>query len=347
MHGHHSHHNASGTDSHTHAHAGHAHDQHDHKHDDRHSQGHGGHGHSHGPINYDRVFAIGVSLNLGYALIEAVAGLWLNSLALVADAGHNLSDVLGLVLAWAAVWLSRRKPSARHSYGLGRTSILAALANAVLLFAALGVIVWESIGRLTAPQAIATGPVMAVALVGIVINGFTAWLFMRGSKTDLNVRGAYLHMVADAAVSAGVVASAALMGATNWLWLDPLTSLVIAAVIAWGSWSLLVDSLRLSLDAVPRHIDAGAVARFLAADPHVNDVHDLHIWALSTEAVALTVHLVCPDGHPGDDWLETLCHELHERHDIDHATVQIETGNTRFAGCHKHCGIDLPAAAAH
>jgi len=298
-------------------------------------------------MNYDRVFAIGVTLNLGYALVEVMAGLWLNSLALVADAGHNLPDVLGLVLAWAAVWLSRHKPSVRHSYGLGRTSILAALANAVLLFAALGVIVWESIGRLTAPQPVATGPVMAVALVGIVINGFTAWLFVRGSKTDLNVRGAYLHMVADAAVSAGVVASAALMGVTQWLWLDPLTSLMIAAVIAWGSWSLLVDSLRLTLDAVPRHVDADAVARFLAADPRVKGVHDLHIWALSTEAVALTVHLVCPDGHPGDAWLEQLCRELHEQHDIDHPTVQIETGESRFSGCHKHCGIDLPASAAH
>lgn len=369
MHGHHTHHSASGTGQREHAHGhvqgGNAHEEHDHGYDENHphahaeepshppvgdprqqrGHAHGGHGHSHGPVNYDRAFAIGVTLNLGYALIEVVAGLWLNSLALVADAGHNLSDVLGLVLAWAAVWLSRRKPSARHSYGLGRTSILAALANAVLLFAALGVIVWESIGRLTAPQPIATGPVMAVALVGIAINGFTAWLFMRGSRTDLNVRGAYLHMVADAAVSAGVVASAALMGVTSWLWLDPVTSLVIAAVIAWGSWSLLVDSLRLSLDAVPRHVDAGAVARFLASDPHVRDLHDLHIWALSTEAVALTVHLVCPDGHPGDAWLERLCHELHERHDIDHATIQIETGDACFIRCHGHCGIDLPEVA--
>lgn len=296
-------------------------------------------------MNYDRVFAIGVALNLAYALIEAVAGLWLNSLALVADAGHNLSDVLGLVLAWAAVWLSRRKPSARHSYGLGRTSILAALANAILLFAALGVIVWESVGRLAAPQAIASGPVMAVALIGIAINGFTAWLFMRGSKTDLNVRGAYLHMVADAAVSAGVVVSAALMGVTHWLWLDPLTSLAISAVIAWGSWSLLVDSLRLSLDAVPRHIDGDGVARFLAADHRVKDVHDLHIWALSTEAVALTVHLVCPDGHPGDAWLERLCRDLHERYDIDHPTIQIETGSGGFERCQNSCGI--AATATH
>jgi cobalt-zinc-cadmium efflux system protein len=332
MQGHHSHHQQ------PHDHEAHAHaaDSHDHKH---------GHGHSHGPMNYDRVFAIGIALNVGYALIEAVAGFWLNSLALVADAGHNLSDVLGLILAWVAVWLSRRQPSARHSYGLGRSSILAALANAVLLLVAIGAIVWEALSRLLHAEAVAvaTGPVVWIATTGIVVNAFTAWLFMRGSKTDLNVRGAYLHMVADAAVSAGVVVSALLMAATGWLWLDPVTSLVIAAVIAFSSWRLLVDSLRLSLDAVPPHINADAVARYLMANPQVRELHDLHIWALSTEAVALTAHLVCPDGHPGDAWLAKICDELHDKFNIDHATIQVECGNDVHAKHPSNCGISVVA----
>ena len=292
-------------------------------------------------MNYDRAFAIGITLNVSYALIEAVAGFWLNSLSLVADAGHNLSDVLGLLLAWAAVWLSRRQPSARHSYGLGRSSILAALANAMLLLVALVVIVWESVSRFAHPQVIATGPVVWIAGIGILVNAFTAWLFMRGSQTDLNVRGAYLHMMADAAVSAGVVVSALVMAVTGWLWLDPFTSLVIAAVIAWSSWHLLVDSLQLSLDAVPSHIDADAVARYLAADPSVADLHDLHIWALSTEAVALTAHVVCPAGHPGDAWLARVCDELHEKHGIDHATIQVETGCAVHSGDRVQCGISV------
>lgn len=351
MQGHHSHHQ---NDTQPHDHAGHDHAAHDHTHAPAgathahaahaHSgHAHAGHGHAHGPINYDRVFAIGIALNVSYALIEATAGFWLNSLALIADAGHNLSDVLGLVLAWAAVWLSRRKPSSRHSYGLGRSSILAALANAVLLFVALGAIVWEAVSRFSQPQLIATGPVVWIASIGIAINAFTAWLFMRGSKTDLNVRGAYLHMVADAAVSLGVVVSALVMAVTGWLWLDPLTSLLIAAVIAVGSWRLLVDSLRLSLDAVPAHINADAVARHLAADSQVKELHDLHIWALSTEAVALTAHVVCPDGHPGDAWLARICEELHEKFAIDHATIQVEVGPDVHGDRAPHCGISFSA----
>ncbi|MEO7256053.1 MAG: cation diffusion facilitator family transporter [Casimicrobium sp.] len=331
----------------------HPHD-HDHPHDhghDHHARdaGHGDHGghshgpggHSHGPMNYDRVFAIGIALNVTYAAIEAAAGFWLNSLSLVADAGHNFSDVLGLLLAWAAVWLSRREPSSRHSYGLGRSSILAAMANAMLLFAALGVIVWESMTRFANPQPIMTGPVVWIATIGILINGFTAWLFMRGSKTDINVRGAYLHMVADAAVSLGVVVSALVMAWTGWLWLDPLTSLIIAAVIAVGSWRLLVDSVRLSLDGVPPHIDAVAVSRYLAADVHVKALHDLHIWALSTETVALTAHVVCPNGHPGDAWLTLICDELSEKYDIDHATIQVETTDEVHAKDAPVCGISF------
>ena len=325
----------------------HSHHQHDHAthqpaaHDHGHPHAQAGHGHGHGPVNYDRVFAIGIALNISYALIEATAGFWLNSLALVADAGHNLSDVLGLLLAWAAVWLSRRKPSPRHSYGLGRSSILAALANAVLLFGALGAIVLEAVTRFAEPHAIATAPVAWIATIGIGVNAFTAWLFMRGSKTDLNVRGAYLHMMADAAVSVGVVVSALVMAVTGWLWLDPLTSLVIAAVIAWSAWGLLVDSLRLSLDAVPAHINADAVARYLAADPQVKALHDLHIWALSTEAVALTAHVICPDGHPGDDWLAGKCKELHQQFAIDHATIQVEVGHDVHGDHAPHCGISF------
>lgn len=336
MQGHHTHHQpppATKTHDHTHDHD-HGHGQ-DHKHDTK------SHGHSHGPMNYDRAFAVGIALNASYALIEAVAGFWLHSLSLVADAGHNLSDVVGLLLAWAAVWLSRRKPSARHSYGLGRSSILAALANAMLLMVAIAFIAWEAVARFSHPHLVATGPVVWIASIGIAVNAFTAWLFMRGSKTDLNVRGAYLHMVADAVVSAGVVVSALLMAATGWLWLDPATSIVIAAVIAWSSWRLLVDSLHLSLDAVPPHINAEAVGRYIASDPLVKDLHDLHIWALSTEAVALTAHVVCPAGHPGDVWLARVCDELHEKHGIDHATIQVETGDAVHAHDTARCGIQV------
>ncbi len=287
------------------------------------------HAHSHAPATYDRAFAIGIALNVSYALAEAIAGWWLNSLALIADAGHNFSDVIGLLLAWFAVWLSRKEPSAKHSYGLGRSSILAALANAVLLLVAVGVIVWEALHRISAPQTFATTPVMLIATVGIAINAFTAWLFMRGrggTPSDLNIRGAYLHMVADAAVSAGVVLSALVVSFTAWYWLDPAVSIAIAVVIAWSTWGLLSNSLRLSLDGVPAHIDAKAIEAFLTAQPEVGELHDLHIWALSTEAVALTAHVVCPKGHPGDAWLARVSEALHERFAIDHATIQVETG---------------------
>ncbi|MGL5003188.1 MAG: cation diffusion facilitator family transporter, partial [Casimicrobium sp.] len=249
--------------------------------------------------------------------------------------GHNFSDVIGLLLAWFAVWLSRKAPSAKHSYGLGRSSILAALANAVLLLVAGGVIVWAAVHRLSAPQTFATTPVMLIATVGIAINAFTAWLFMRGSKTDLNVRGAYLHMVADAAVSAGVVVSALVVAVTAWYWLDAVVSIAIAIVIAWSTWGLLSNSLRLSLDGVPAHIDAKAIETFFTTQPEVGELHDLHIWALSTEAVALTAHVVCPKGHPGDAWLARVSEELHDRFDIDHATIQIETGEVECLHLHR------------
>ncbi len=297
-------------------------------------------GHSHAPASYDRAFAVGVSLNLLYCVAEAVAGLWLGSLALIADAGHNLSDVLGLLLAWGAVWLSRRAPTETHSYGLGRSSILAALANAALLLVAVGIIVWEALHRFAAPHPVSTTPVIIIASIGIAVNGFTAWLFMRGSQTDLNVRGAYLHMAADALVSFGVVVSAIIIAATGWFWLDPATSIVIAAVIAWGTFGLLRQSLRLSLDGVPAHINVPALLSHMTQKPEVAEVHDLHVWALSTEAVALTAHVVCPRGHPGDAWLAALSHELHEKFAIDHATIQIETTKDFHPTSTEKCGIE-------
>ena len=356
MQGHHSHHQHDPSHEHahqqahaqTHASGTHDHARHAHEHEYAHTSAQASKGnhasHNHGPMNYDRAFAIGITLNLLYALAEAVAGIWIGSLALIADAGHNLSDVIGLLLAWGAVWLSRRAPTEKHSYGLGRSSILAALANAMLLLVAVGIIVWEAAHRFVSPTPISTTLVIWIATVGIAVNAFTAWLFMRGSKNDLNVRGAYLHMVADAAVSLGVVIAAVLMRYTNWWWLDPVVSIIIALVIAWGTWGLLRDSLRLSLDGVPAHIDAKGVAQFIAANPQVKEVHDLHIWALSTEAVALTAHVVCPEGHPGDAWLATLCNALHDKFDIDHATIQVETGGAVHAKHAKNpadCGISF------
>src|ERR1700704_3920692 len=274
-----------------------AHEHHDHDHAPGHS-----HAHDHGPANYDRAFAIGIALNIGFVVIEAVYGIVANSLALLADAGHNLGDVLGLVMAWGAATLVKRRPSARYTYGLKRSSILVSLANAGLLLLAVGAIVWEAVQRLGKPEPVAEMTVIWVALVGIAINGATALLFMSGRKSDLNIKGAFLHMAADAVVSFGVVVAALAIMATGWLWLHPAVSLVIAVVITVGTWSLLRDSLNLALDAVPAHVDHREVDRYLAALPGVTDVHDLHIWAMSTTEVAMTVHLVRP-GATLDDGL--------------------------------------------
>ena len=300
---------------------------HEHDHDHLHGSRHGGHGHSHFGPDFGRAFAFGIGLNLLFVGVEVLYGLLANSLALLADAGHNLSDVLGLLLAWIATVLARRTPTARRTYGLRRSSILASLANALLLLAAVGGIAWEALIRLRHPEPAASNTVMMVAGIGILINGLTAWLFASGSKSDLNVRGAFLHMAADAAVSAGVVLSALTMGYTGWLWLDPATSLVIAAVILVGTWGLLRDSIDLSLDAVPRHIDPQAVEAFLASLPGVQAVHDLHIWAMGTTEVALTVHLVKPDATVDDALLELIGRELATRFGIGHATVQLERGD--------------------
>ena len=302
----------------------HSHDDHDHDHSHDHAHDHGGHGHSHVPANFGPAFLIGICLNVGFVLIEAIAG-WLgNSVALLADAGHNLSDVLGLVVAWVATILAARLPSARFTYGLRGSSILAALFNAVFLLVAVGGIAWEAIIRFSHPEAAHGLTVIGVAAAGIVVNGVTAWLFASGSKGDINIRGAFLHMVADAAVSAAVVIAGILMIFTGWVWLDPLTSLVICAVIVWGTWSLLRDSLFMSLDAVPSGVDPAAVRAFLLRQPGVDGLHDLHIWPMSTTEIALTAHLVMSGGHPGDAFLLGLCEELEHQFGIVHPTIQIE-----------------------
>lgn len=286
--------------------------------------GHGGHG-DHGQItNFGRAFAIGIGLNAAFVLIEAGYGFVANSTALLADAGHNLSDVLGLLVAWIAAVLSRRPPTPRLTYGLRKTSILAALANAILLLIACGAIMLEAIQRLIHPEPIESLTVIVVAATGIIINGITAWLFASGRNTDLNIRGAYLHMMADAAVSFGVVLAATAIMATGWLWLDPAMSLVIVAVIVAGTWSLLRESTAMTLAAVPSSIDPAAVRAFLAGHSGVASIHDLHIWAMSTTETALTAHLVMPAGNPGDAFLIETCHELQHRFGIGHATLQIE-----------------------
>lgn len=259
-------------------------------------------------------------------VVEAGAGLFTHSLALLADAGHNLSDVLGLVLAWGAATLAKRAPSGRHTYGLRKGTILASLTNAALLLAATGAIAWEAVRRFAAPTPVESGPVMIVAAVGIVINTATALMFMRGSKDDLNARGAFLHMAADAAVSAGVVLAALLMMLTGWLWIDSLTSLLIVAVIVLGTWGLLRDSLDMALDAAPRGIDPAAVRAWLAGRPGVSEVHDLHIWAMSTTETAMTAHVVRPAADDHDQFLHEICSELASKFKIGHATVQIEHG---------------------
>jgi cobalt-zinc-cadmium efflux system protein len=310
-------------------HAGHGHDHdhdhtHGHDHGHHHGHGHGPGGHHHAPADFGRAFAIGIALNVGFVVVEGLYGFAANSTALLADAGHNLSDVLGLVVAWIAAGLAKRPPTARLTYGLRGSSILAALANAVLLLIACGAILLEAVQRLRDPEPVATTTIMVVALIGIGINGFTAWLFAAGRADDLNIRGAFLHMAADAAVSAGVVVSALLIARTGWTWLDPLTSIGIVVVIVWGTWGLLRDSTAMSLAAVPPGIDPAEVRRWLAARPGVAAVHDLHIWPMSTTETALTAHLVMPAGHPGDGFLLDTCAGLAARFRIAHPTLQIE-----------------------
>ena len=310
----HAHHHGGG---HGGGHGGHRHGAHGH--------GHGGH-HGHAPTDFGRRFQIAIGLNVAIVIVQAVYGTLANSMALLADAGHNLSDVLGLIVAYAATRLAARPATSRFTYGLGSSSILAALFNACFLLLAVGALSWEAIRRLADPQPMQEVTVMVVAGIGMVLNGFTAWLFASGGKSDINLRGAFLHMAADAAVSAGVIVAALLVLLTGWVWLDPLTSLAINAVILAGTWSLLRQSLSMSLAAVPPGIDYAAVRDYLAGLPGVSGLHDLHVWPLSTTETALTVHLVMPEGHPGDGGMAEIAGTLAGRFSIDHPTLQVETG---------------------
>ncbi len=285
------------------------------------------HSHSHAPKDFGRAFAIGIALNLAYVAVEGGWGLHAGSLALVADAGHNLGDVLGLGLAWGAGVLARREPTPKRTYGLRRGSILAALGNALLLLVAVGGIAAEAIGRLRHPVAVAGGPVVAVAAVGIAVNIGTALLFLRGRREDLNVRGAFLHMVADAAVSLGVVIAGIAIWQTGLAWIDPAVSLAVAAVILAGTWGLLRESLDLALDTVPKGIELPTLRAFLGQLPGVCDVHDLHVWPMSTTEIALTAHLVLPGPRPADAFYDHAARELHDRFGIEHTTLQIESGD--------------------
>jgi cobalt-zinc-cadmium efflux system protein len=310
-------------------HAGHAH-SHDHGHHHGHSHSPGSH--SHAPANFGRAFAVGAALNIGFVIVEAVAGVLTGSLALLADAGHNLADVMGLLLAWAAVIVARRPPTARRTYGLRKATILASLANAGLLLAGVGAVAWEAIIRLGSPQPVATGWMAGVAAVGVLINAGTAMMFMRGRKDDLNLRGVYLHMAADAGISVGVVIAALAIFLTGWLWLDPVVTLIVLVVIVAGTWSLLRDSLDLALDAAPRGIDPARVRQTLSDLPGVADVHHIHIWAMSTTETALTAHLVAPAATP--DLLRVAAATLKAQFGIGHVTLQIES---EIAGCAAPC----------
>ncbi|MBN8475505.1 cation diffusion facilitator family transporter [Sulfuritalea sp.] len=295
------------------------------------------HSHTHAAFAFNRAFAIGIALNLGFVVVEAAAGLMAGSLALLADAGHNLSDVAGLVLAWVAALAAGRLPDSRHTYGWQRASILAAFANAVLLLVAMGSLLWEAGQRLQAPPPTDAVTVMVVAAIGVLVNGVTAALFMSGMKSDMNLRGAFLHMAGDALVSLGVVLAGALYLWTGWGWLDPVASMTIALLIIVGTWRLFRQSLHLLFDGVPESVVLAEVDALLRAQPGVDDVHDLHVWAMSTTGTALTAHLVMPGGHPGDAFLEQVGGELHDRFHITHPTLQIELGGHDH-GCARTLG---------
>lgn len=316
--------------AHAHAHH-HAHEGHGHSHGHEHS--HGGH-HHHAPADFGRAFAIGIALNTGFVVVEAVAGFLYGSMALVADAGHNLSDVLALALAWIAAIAARRPPSGRFTYGYKSSTILAALANALLLAIAIGAILFETFHRLTTPQAPQGTAMMLVAGIGIAINTLTAMLFMRGQE-DLNIRGAYLHMAADAAVSLGVVLAGAAILLTGLVWIDAAVSLAIVAVIGAGTWGLARDSVAMGLLAAPANIDLGEVRRHLAGLDGVAAVHDLHVWPMSTTETALTAHLVMPQRPASDTFLHDVAASLRARFGVNHATIQIESGET---ACEPSCG---------
>lgn len=318
------------TQAHIHQGHEHGHDDaaggHEHGHDDAPGHRHPPGGHHHAPASFGRAFAIGIVLNLAYVVGEAVYGVLAHSLALLADAGHNLGDVLGLAAAWLAEILGRRLPSQRFTYGLRRSSILSALSNAIVLLIVTGGIAWEAVRRLISPEPVAGKLIMIVAVVGILVNGGTALMFASGRKGDLNIRGAFLHMASDALMALAVVLAGALIWGTGWLWVDPAISLVVAVVIVAGTWSLLRHSLDLALDAVPPGIDCDAVEEFLRHLPGVTDLHDLHIWGMSTTETALTAHLVRPDLPTDDTLLQRAAEDLRRLYGIGHATFQVEHG---------------------
>ena len=305
-----------------------------HYHHHNHSHNHYGHSHTdvhHDTNNHSHAFLIAIALNTIFVVVELTYGFIANSTALIADAGHNLSDVLSLLLAWGAAFLGRKVPNERYTYGLRSTSILAALANAMLILVACGAIAWEAIHRFAQPPLIAGLTVTLVAGIGIVINGLSAWLFAKGSKGDLNIRSAYLHMLVDAIVSIGVVVAGLAMMFSDWYWLDPVISLVIVSIIVIGTWDLLRDSVQLALSAVPSHINMTAIEIYLRQCPGVEDIHDLHIWGMSTTESALTVHLVMPKGYPGDAFMDDIMLKLKKIYSIQHCTLQVEQGTTSHA----------------
>ena len=327
------------------AHA-HSHDHHDHSGHDHSGHDHGPGGHHHGPspeTPFSFAFGVGIALNSSFVIAEAVGGYWGHSAALLSDAGHNLGDVLGLGLAWGAGRLALRPAAGRYTYGFKGLTIQAALLNALLLYTALGVILWETVAHLHNPEPVSGKLVMLLAGAGILINGVTAWLFRRGQKGDVNVRGAYLHMLTDALVSAGVVVGGAVVYFTGWQWVDTVIAFALLGVIAYGSWGLLRETLQLSLNAVPAGIDLDAVRAFLLAQPNVTQVHDLHVWPLSTTDTALTAHLVRPEG-ADNTFLETLQQALQAEFGISHCTVQVEC-LTPMQGGHGACDQHMLAAA--
>jgi cobalt-zinc-cadmium efflux system protein len=291
--------------------------------------------HSHNHANYNKAFIIGITLNVIYILVEVFYGLLINSMALLADAGHNFSDVLGLLLAWGATYLAKTATTERRTYGLRKSTILAAFFNAILLMIAVGAITIEAVRKFILPEPVQGTTMMIVAGIGVVINAATAFLFMKGRKKDLNIKGAFLHMAADAGVSLGVVFAGLLITFTNWLWVDPAISLLIVLVITLGTWSLLKDSFHLSMDAVPKGIDLKEVENYLKSIKGVQEVHDLHVWAMSTTETALTAHLVIPDETKDDYFLKKICSELRSKFGIEHSTIQIEKSE-QSANCEHH-----------
>ena len=317
--------NAHNHDHHDHGHGGHDHDGHDHGHGHDHRHGHShAHGHHHHASPDDPRYLLGIGLNLTIVAVQVGAGIFANSTALLADASHNLSDVLGLVLAGTAVWLARRPAQGRRTYGYGKATVLAALANGLVLMLVSGGLIVEAAQRLWRPEPIQAPIVMIAGAIGVVVNLATAMMFMRGAKEDVNVRGVFVHMAGDAAVSLGVIVAAGVIALTGWTWLDPLVSIAIVLVIVAGTWGLLRESLNLALDAAPAGADVPAIEAFLTGCPGVTEVHDLHVWAMSTTDVALTAHLVRP-GHDGEDGFRgMLAHALEDRFGVRHATLQIE-----------------------